>query len=56
LPPYGLAGGQNGLTGKNELVKKNKRIKLKGKLVFDAETNDLLVIKTPGGGGWGRAT
>ena len=54
--PYGLMGGQHGLTGKNELVQKNKRKKLKGKLVFEAEADDLLVIKTPGGGGWGRTT
>jgi N-methylhydantoinase B len=56
LAPYGLAGGKNGLTGKNELVRKKKRRKLEGKLVFEAEANDLLVIKTPGGGGWGRTT
>ncbi|MDX1776028.1 MAG: hydantoinase B/oxoprolinase family protein [Desulfobulbales bacterium] len=54
LQPYGLAGGQSGLPGKNELVRKKKRTKLAGKLVFEAEANDLLVIKTPGGGGWGR--
>jgi len=56
IPPYGLAGGQPGLRGENELVRKNKRRKLGGKLVFEAEANDLLIIKTPGGGGWGRAT
>ena len=56
IAPYGLAGGQHGLTGRNELVHKRKRRKLGGKLVFEAESDDLLVIKTPGGGGWGRAT
>jgi len=56
LAPYGLAGGENGLTGKNELVRKTKRRTLRGKQVFEAEPNDLLVIKTPGGGGWGRTT
>ena len=56
LKPYGLAGGENGLTGKNELIRKKKRRKLGGKLVFEVEADDLLVIKTPGGGGWGRAT
>ena len=56
LSPYGLAGGQHGLQGKNELVRGKKRKKLGGKLVFEAETDDLLVIRTPGGGGWGRAT
>jgi len=56
LSPYGLAGGQNGLPGKNELVRSKRRRKLGGKLVFEAAANDLLVIKTPGGGGWGRTT
>ena len=56
LSPYGLAGGENGLTGENILVQKKKRKKLGGKLVFEAEEDDLLVIKTPGGGGWGRTT
>jgi N-methylhydantoinase B len=56
LAPYGLAGGQNGRTGKNKLVHKTKRKKLGGKLVLKTEKNDRLVIKTPGGGGWGRTT
>ncbi|MDH3996214.1 MAG: hydantoinase B/oxoprolinase family protein, partial [Desulfobulbaceae bacterium] len=56
LAPYGLAGGKNGLTGKNLLIRAKKKKKLGGKLVFEAEANDLLVIKTPGGGGWGRTT
>ena len=56
LAPYGLAGGHNGMKGKNELIRKNKRRKLAGKLVFEAAADDLLVIKTPGGGGWGRTT
>jgi N-methylhydantoinase B len=56
LAPYGLAGGENGLPGKNELLRKEKKRKLEGKLVFEAEKKDLLVIKTPGGGGWGRTT
>jgi N-methylhydantoinase B len=56
LAPYGLAGGQNGLTGRNELVQNTKRRQLGGKVVFEAEKNDRLVIKTPGGGGWGRTT
>jgi N-methylhydantoinase B/oxoprolinase/acetone carboxylase alpha subunit len=51
-----LAGGKNGLPGKNELVRDEKKRKLAGKLVFEAEKKDLLVIKTPGGGGWGRTT
>lgn len=56
LAPYGLAGGQNGLPGKNILEHKKKRKKLSGKTVFEAEAGDQLMIKTPGGGGWGRTT
>jgi len=56
LAPYGLAGGQPGLPGENILIKKRKRKKLSGKMIFEAATDDLLIIKTPGGGGWGRAT
>jgi N-methylhydantoinase B/oxoprolinase/acetone carboxylase alpha subunit len=54
LAPYGLAGGHNGLPGKNILIHEKKRRKLSGKMVFEAEAGDLLIIKTPGGGGWGR--
>jgi N-methylhydantoinase B len=56
LTPYGLAGGQNGLSGKNILIHKKKRKKLSGKMVFETEEGDQLIIKTPGGGGWGRTT
>jgi len=56
LAPYGLAGGKNCLTGENILVRKKKRKKLRGKLVIKAQADDLLIIKTPGGGGWGRTT
>lgn len=56
LTPYGLAGGQNGFAGKNILIRKKKKRELSGKMVFEAQKNDLLIIKTPGGGGWGRTT
>ncbi|MBW2501967.1 MAG: hydantoinase B/oxoprolinase family protein, partial [Deltaproteobacteria bacterium] len=53
--PYGLAGGEKGLRGTDELIRNGRKKKLKGKVGFEAEANDLLVIRTPGGGGWGRA-
>jgi N-methylhydantoinase B len=56
LEPYGLAGGKNGLRGENILVKESRKKRLGGKEVFEAQAGDLLVIRTPGGGGWGRAT
>lgn len=54
LAPYGLSGGEKGQRGTNELVRNIRKKKLKGKVVFEVEADDLLVIRTPGGGGWGR--
>jgi N-methylhydantoinase B len=56
LSPYGLAGGDDGQRGENILVREKRKKGLGGKAVFEAQEGDLLVIKTPGGGGWGRAT
>jgi len=53
LEPYGLAGGKNGLRGENILVKEKREKRLGGKEVFEAQAGDQLVIRTPGGGGWG---
>jgi len=52
--PYGLAGGENGRPGENVLVHRNSRKKLAGKGNILADPGDLLIIKTPGGGGWGE--
>ena len=53
LAPYGLAGGLSGKKGKSVLVRGGKRKKLAGKTNLTARKGDRLVIKTPGGGGWG---
>ena len=53
VAPYGLAGGKAGRRGKNVLVRGKKKLNLAGKGSFEAEPEDLLQIKTPGGGGWG---
>ncbi|MBW2465931.1 MAG: hydantoinase B/oxoprolinase family protein [Deltaproteobacteria bacterium] len=53
LSPYGLAGGRQGLTGENILIQNKIKRKLGGKLVFEVRADDLLLIRTPGGGGWG---
>jgi N-methylhydantoinase B/oxoprolinase/acetone carboxylase alpha subunit len=42
------------LPGKNSLIRKKKKRKLSGKTVFEAKAGDQLIIKTPGGGGWGE--
>ena len=54
LTPYGLAGGKAGGMGKNELVRGKKRKRLPGKVNLRTKAGDLLIITTPGGGGWGK--
>jgi len=51
-PPWGLLGGQPGQCGQNELDGQE----LPGKIQFSALTGQVLTIKTPGGGGYGRPT
>lgn len=48
-PPWGLAGGQAGQCGRNELDGEL----LPGKIQFAATAGQTLTIKTPGGGGYG---
>jgi len=55
LQPYGLAGGEKGKLGENILIHGKKRKKLSGKIMIEIEAEDQLIIRTPGGGGWGRA-
>jgi len=56
LAPYGLAGGMAGDRGENILVREGKHRRLPGKVNLTARAGDLLIIKTPGGGGWGKPT
>jgi N-methylhydantoinase B/oxoprolinase/acetone carboxylase alpha subunit len=58
--PYGLAGGGPGKTGENILLKsidntgKRRKIRLGSKLNIEIKAGDVLSIKTPGGGGYGK--
>lgn len=57
LPPYGLAGGKPGKSGKNQLVLpagSRRVLTLPSKTVFSAPQGSILRIETPGGGGWGK--
>jgi len=57
FPPYGLAGGQPGKRGRNQLILPagSRRIQnLPSKAVFSAPEGSILRIETPGGGGWGK--
>lgn len=54
VPPYGLAGGESGQCGENRLEKADgQTVFLSSSDSIEAETGDVLVIETPGGGGWG---
>lgn len=54
-PPYGLNGGAPGALGRNTLVRCNGATEpLAGRVQFRAEVGDVLVVETPGGGGWGK--
>ena len=57
VPPYGLAGGQPGQTGKNAIIRADGRVEaLSGTDSARLHPADCIVIETPGGGGFGRAT
>jgi len=54
--PYGMNGGAPGALGCNTLIRRDGTIrKLTGAEQFHAEAGDVLVVETPGGGGWGTA-
>jgi N-methylhydantoinase B len=52
--PYGLAGGQPGARGENVLVRAGREQVLPGKVQFGAQPGDILSLRSPGGGGYGR--
>lgn len=55
FPPYGLAEGEAGSLGENLLRRDSgEEIKLPGITSLSVEPGDQLVIRTPGGGGWGK--
>jgi len=55
LKPNGLNGGKSAKRGKNILKRGKKRFNLTSKASFKAKVGDTLIIKTPGGGGYGYA-
>jgi N-methylhydantoinase B len=53
--PYGLHGGAEGQKGRDELERADQtRIPLKAKGSFTAQPGELIIVQTPGGGGWGK--
>ncbi|MDP3064616.1 MAG: hydantoinase B/oxoprolinase family protein [Chloroflexota bacterium] len=53
--PYGLQGGEPGALGENVLLRGGvEEVRLPGKATFEVAPGDVLSIRTPGGGGWGK--
>jgi 5-oxoprolinase (ATP-hydrolysing) len=56
IPPFGLAGGGDGQTGRNGIVRADGRTEaLQGADQALMQPGDAIVIETPGGGGFGAA-
>jgi 5-oxoprolinase (ATP-hydrolysing) len=54
IPPFGLAGGGGGATGTNRVERADGSVEpLDATARIDMEPGDVLVIETPGGGGYG---
>jgi 5-oxoprolinase (ATP-hydrolysing) len=54
VPPFGVAGGTPGKVGRNSLVRRDGREEdLGGNATTDVDPGDVIVIETPGGGGFG---
>jgi len=55
--PYGMGGGENGKCGCQYIAKASgEKIILKGIDAIDLAEGDMVVIETPGGGGWGPSS
>ena len=55
IPPPGYHGGHHGEPGENVLLRGGyEEVHLSGKETMDVEAGDILSIRTPGGGGWGK--
>jgi N-methylhydantoinase B len=53
--PWGLAGGKAGEPGVSTVIRNGREETLPGKCTRELRAGDRLRIKSPGGGGWGRA-
>jgi N-methylhydantoinase B len=54
ISPFGLAGGENGMLGRNILMSDGEAKKIPSKCALKVNVGDKLTIETPGGGGWGE--
>lgn len=57
VPPYGMAGGDPGGLGVNRVERTDGTVtEMAGSDSVDLQAGDVLVLHTPGGGGYGEAT
>jgi len=55
IAPFGLAGGESGKVGENiRVLTGGTNMPLQGNASYFAEAGEELMIRTPGGGGWGK--
>lgn len=52
--PYGLQGGEPGQPGINRVICGGTERVIGGKAALRLEAGDVVIIETPGGGGWGK--
>ena len=53
--PFGICGGKAGLVGKNILKQRGKKYKILNSCdSIKVGKGDIITIKTPGGGGYGK--
>ncbi len=52
--PYGMAGGEDGAKGENLYISNEQKYNLTSKAQLKVKKGDRIVIKTPGGGGYGK--
>jgi len=53
--PWGLKGGEAGVSGKNSIVYDDQVHELQAKTTVTAPEGAIIRIETPGGGGWGKS-
>lgn len=54
VPPFGLDGGADAALGENEIRRANGHVeKLGGSATAELEAGDTVIVRTPGGGGYG---
>jgi N-methylhydantoinase B len=51
--PWGLSGGGDGGLGRNALIRNGRTTELPDKCTLSLESGDVVIVETPGGGGWG---